>query len=92
MELRARKLHETGSLVVLTNCSNAFNAVRRAKGAKRGRKLRAIAHAVSGQFFWHRRPADVCFRMDLGKTRTTAYSNGVQQGDRMGLVMFCLAM
>ena len=38
------------------------------------------------------KPADVFFRVDSGKTRTTTCSSGVKQGGPMGSVMFCLAL
>ncbi|CAN0595363.1 unnamed protein product, partial [Laminaria digitata] len=63
--------------LVLTDCSNAFNTVKRT----------AVLEECYGT-----RPADVFFRMDSGETRTIACSSGVQQGDPMGSAMFCLAL
>ncbi|CAN0501935.1 unnamed protein product, partial [Laminaria digitata] len=72
--------------IVFTDCSNAFNTVKRTAVLEDG-KLRASAYGCYGT-----RPADVFFRMDSGETRTTACSSGGQQGDPMGPEMFCLAL
>ncbi|CAM9775707.1 unnamed protein product, partial [Laminaria digitata] len=63
--------------LVLTDCSNAFNTVKRT----------VVLAECYGT-----RPADVIFRMDSGETRTIACSSGVQQGDPMRPEMFCLAL
>ncbi|CAN0586600.1 unnamed protein product, partial [Laminaria digitata] len=68
--------------LVLTDCSNAFNTV------KRTAVLEEVANCVPAL----RPPADVFPRMDSGETRTIACSSGVQQGDPMGTAMFCLAL
>ena len=91
MGLRAGTLHETGNWLVLTDCSNAFNTV------KRKAVLAEAANCVSAltPFLakcYGTRPADVFFRMDSGETRTIACSSGVQQGDSMGPAMLCLAL
>ncbi|CAN0586918.1 unnamed protein product, partial [Laminaria digitata] len=88
---RARTLHETGNWLVLTDCSNAFNTV------KRTGVLEEVANCVPALTplvakCYGTRPADVFFRMDTGETRTTVCSSGVQQGDPMGPAMFCLAL
>ncbi|CAN0448122.1 unnamed protein product, partial [Laminaria digitata] len=89
--LRARTLHETSNWLVLTDCSNAFNA------AKRTAVLEEVANCVPALTplvakCCGTRPADVFFRMDSGETRTIACSSDVQQGDPMGPAMFCLAL
>ncbi|CAN0452726.1 unnamed protein product, partial [Laminaria digitata] len=89
--LRARTLHETCNWLVLTDCSNAFNTV------KRTAVLEEVANCVPAltplvSKCYGTRPADVFFRMDSGGTRTIACSSGVQQGDPMGPAMFCLAL
>ncbi|CAN0583978.1 unnamed protein product, partial [Laminaria digitata] len=60
-------------------------------GARRGGKLRASSHAVTGQVQRHKTTRRV-FQMDTGVARTIACSSGVQQGDPMGPAMFCLAL
>ena len=89
--LRARILHESGNWFILTDCSNYFNAVKRAAA------LEEVANCVPAltplvDKWYGTRPSDVVFRMDSGETRTVACSNGVQQGDPMGPAMFCLAL
>ncbi|CAN0389470.1 unnamed protein product, partial [Laminaria digitata] len=89
--LRARTLHETGNWLVLTDCSNAFDTV------KRTAVLEEVANCVPAltpfvSKCYGTRPADVFFRMDTGESRTIACSSGVQKGDPMGPTMFCLAL
>ncbi|CAN0286361.1 unnamed protein product, partial [Laminaria digitata] len=81
--LRARMLHETGDWLVLTDCSNVFNTV------KRTAVLEEVANCVPAltplvSKCYGTRPVDVFFRMGSGETRTIACSSGVQQGDTMG--------
>ena len=91
MGSRARTLHETGNWFVLTDCSNAFNTVKRtvvlAEAANCVPALTPFMAKCYGT-----RPADVFFRMDSGETRTIACSSGVQQGDPMEPAMFWLAL
>ncbi|CAN0589122.1 unnamed protein product, partial [Laminaria digitata] len=86
-----RTLRETGNWLVLTDCCNAFNTV------KRTAVLEDVANCVPVltplvSKCHGTRPADLFFRMDSGGTRTIACSCGVQQGDPMGPAMFCLAL
>ena len=88
---RARMLHEMGNWLVLTDCSNAFNAVKRTEVLEEvANYVPALTPLVSKCY--DTRPADVLFRMDSGLTRTIACSSGVQQGDPMGPAVFCLAL
>ncbi|CAN0528501.1 unnamed protein product, partial [Laminaria digitata] len=68
--------------LVLTDCPNAFNAV------KRTAMLKDVANCVPALT----PPADVFFRMDSEETRTIVCSSDVQQGDPMGPAMICLAL
>ena len=89
--MRARTLLETSSWLVLRNCSNAFNTVgRTAVIAEATNCVPALTPLVAKCY--GTRPTDVFFRMDSGKTRTIAFSSGVQQGDPMGPAMFCLGL
>ena len=89
--LRARMLHETGNCLVRTDCSNAFNTVKRTAVLEEvGNYLPALTPLVAKCYGI--RPADVFFRMHSGETRTIACSSGVQQGDPMGPAMFCLVL
>ena len=65
VELRARRLHETGNWLVLTDCSNAFNTV------KRTAVLEEVANCVPALTpfvaqYYGTRPADVFFPDGLG--------------------------
>ena len=89
--LRERTLHETGNWLVLTDCSNAVNTV------KRTAVLAEVANCVPAftplvAKCYGTREAGVLFRVDFGETRTIACSCGAQQGDRMGPAMFRLAL
>ena len=83
VSLRARTLHETGRWLVITDCSNAFNTVRRkAVLAEVVNRVPALMPVVAKCF--GTRLADVSFRMDSGEIRTIACSCGVQEGDSHG--------
>ena len=81
--LRARMLHEIGNCIVLTDCSNVFNTVKRTV---------VLAEVINGvpaltplvAKCYGTRPADVLFRMVPGETRTIACSSGVQSGGPPG--------
>ena len=91
MGLRARTLHETGNWLVITDCSNADNTVKRtAVLAEVANFVPALTPLVVKPY--GTRPADVFFRMDSGETGTIACSIGVQKGDPMGPAMLCLAL
>ncbi|CAN0290043.1 unnamed protein product, partial [Laminaria digitata] len=88
MGLRTRTLHETGNWLVLTDCLNAFNTVKRAA------VLEEVANCVpaltpSVAKCYGTRP---CSLGGSKETWTIACSSGVQQGDPMGPAMFCLAL
>ena len=66
VSLRARTLHETGSWLVLTDCSNAFNTVRRTV------VLAEVANCVTALMplvakCYGIRPADAFFRRTPGR-------------------------
>ena len=85
------ELHETGNWLVLTDCSNAFNTVKRtAVLAEAANCVPALMPFVSKCY--GTRPANVFFRMDPEETRTIACSSGGHQGDPMGPAMFFLAL
>ncbi|CAN0490452.1 unnamed protein product, partial [Laminaria digitata] len=91
MGLRTRTIHETGNWLVLTDCPNAFNAVKRTAVLKEvANCVPALTPSVANLLT--NRPADVFFRMDSEETRTIACSSGVQQEDPMGPAMFCLVL
>ena len=75
--LRARMLHETGNWLVLTDCSNAFNTVKKTAVLEEVEKwVPALTPLVAKCYGTV--PADVFSRMDSGETRTVACSSGVQ--------------
>ncbi|CAN0497252.1 unnamed protein product [Laminaria digitata] len=76
--LRARTLHETGNWLVLTDCSNAFNIVKRTAVLEEVAKVRASAHAVSGQVLLH-------------KTSRRVYPDGLRGDQDDRLLQRCLA-
>ncbi|CAN0489423.1 unnamed protein product, partial [Laminaria digitata] len=80
--------------LVLTDCPNAFNAVKRTSVLKEvANCVPALTPSVAKCYGTRPcSPADVLFRMDSEETRTIACSSGVQQGDPMGPAMFCLAL
>ena len=91
MRLRARTLNETGNWLVISDCSNAFNTVKRttviAEVANCVPALTTVVSKCSGT-----RPSDVFFLIDSGETRTIASSSGAQQRDPMGPEMVYLAL
>ncbi|CAM9898720.1 unnamed protein product [Laminaria digitata] len=78
--LRARTLHETGNWLVVTDCSNSFNIVKRTS------VLEEVANCVPTLTplvakCYGTRPSGEFFRMDSEEIRTIACFSGVQQGD-----------
>ncbi|CAN0409807.1 unnamed protein product, partial [Laminaria digitata] len=80
--------------LVLTDCPNAFNIVKRTSVLEEvANCVPALTPSVAKCYGTRPcSPADVFFRMDSEETRTIACSSGVQQGDPMGPAMFCLAL
>ena len=75
---------------MLTDCSTAFNTVRRtAVLAEETNCVPALTPLVSKSY--GTRPVDVFFRMNSGETRKIACSSDVQQGDPVGPGVLCLA-
>ena len=65
MGLRARTQHETATWLVLTDCSNAFNSVKKtAVLAEEANCVPALTPFV--EKCYGTTPADVFFRMDSG--------------------------
>ena len=91
MGLRARMLLETGNWLVLTDCSNALNTVRRTATLEQAAKCVPAFTPLVAKCYGTR-SADVFFRMESGETRTIVCSSGVRPGNLMGPAMFCLAL
>ena len=81
--LGARALHEVGNWVVVTDCSNADDSVKSTVvQADVANCVPAISRLVVRCY--GTRPADVGFWVPSKKTKTIAYSSGVEQGGSMG--------
>ena len=75
--LRATTRHETGNWLVLTDCSNAFNTVRRAAVLAEAANCVPVLTTLVANYYGTR-SADIFSRKDSGETRTIACSSGVQ--------------
>ena len=89
--LRARVHHEAEKWLILTECSNAFNTVKRtamlAEAATCVPALTPFAAKSYGEL-----SAPVFFRMESGERRKIDCSSRVQQGDAMGPALFCMPL
>ena len=89
--LRARVHHEGKEWLILTDCSNAFNTVKRtaalAEAATCVPALTPFVAKCNGE-----RSATVFFQMDSGERRKIDCSSGVQQGDAMGSALVCIPL
>ncbi|CAN0328772.1 unnamed protein product, partial [Scytosiphon promiscuus] len=89
--LRARVHHEARNWLILTDCSNAFNTVKRtAVLAEAATCVPALTPFIAKCY--GERPAPVFFQMDSGERRKIECSSGVQQGDAMGPALFCMPL
>ena len=89
--LCARVHREAKNWLILTDCSNAFNTVKRtamlAEAATCVPALTPFVAKCCGKM-----PAPVFFQMESGKRRSIDCSCGVQQGDAMGPALFCMPL
>ena len=89
--LRARVHHEARNLLILSDCSNAFNTVKRAVVlAEAATCVPALTPFIAKCY--RERPDHVLFQMDSGERRKIECSSGVQQGDAMGPALFCMPL
>ena len=89
--LRARMHNEAKILLILTDCSNAFNTVKRtAVLTEASTCVPALTPFVAKCY--DERSAPVFFQMDPGERRKIDCSSGVQQGDAMGPALFCMPL
>ena len=80
--------HEAKNWLIPTECSNAFNTVKRlADAATCVPALTPFVAKCYGE-----RSATVFFQMDLGERRKIDCSGGVQQEEAMGLALFCMPL
>ncbi|CAM9791152.1 unnamed protein product, partial [Laminaria digitata] len=89
--LRARVHHEARNGLILTDCSNAFNTVKRTvvltEAATCVPALTPFVAKCYGE-----RSAPVFFQMDSEERRKIDCSSGVQQGNAMGPALFCMPL
>ena len=89
--LRARVHHEAKNWLILTECFNAFNTVKRTGVlAEATTCVPALTPFVARCY--GERSATVFFQMDSGERRKIDCSGGVQQGDAMGPALFCMRL
>lgn len=75
--LRARLQHEVGNWLVITDCSNASNTVKKAAVLAGVANWVPVFTPLAAKCYYGTRPAGVGFRMDPEKTRTTTFSSGI---------------
>ena len=89
--LRARVHHEAKNWLILTDCSNAFNTVKRtAMLAEAATCVPALTPFVAKCY--GEMSAPEFFQMESGERRKIDCSSGVQQGDAMGPALFCMPL
>ena len=89
--LRARMHHEANNWLTLTDCSNAFNTVKRtAMLAEAATCVPALTPFVAKCY--GEMSAPVFFQMESGERPKIDCSSGVQQGDAMGPALFCMPL
>ena len=87
--LSARVHHGANNWLVLTDCSKAFNTVKRtAMLAEAATCVPALTPFVAKCF--GEMSAPVFFHMQSGERRKIDCSSGVHQGDAMGPALFCM--
>ena len=89
--LRARVHHEAKNWLILTDCSNAFNSVKRtAMLAEAATYVPALTPFVAKCYGEMSVP--VFFQMESGERRKIDCPSGVQQGDAMGPALYCMPL
>ena len=88
--LRARVHHEAKDWLILMDCSNTFNTVKRRRSRRRPLACRHSRRFVAKCY--GERPPTVFFQTDSGERRKIDCSSRVQQGDAMGLALFCMPL
>ena len=89
--VHTRVHHEARNWLILTDCSNAFNTVKRM--AVLGEATTCVPELMP--FIakcYGERPAPIFFPMASGERRQTECSSGVQQKDAMGTALFCVPL
>ncbi len=91
MSMKAQVMYQTGHWIIQTDCTNAFNSVKRTaiirEAARSVPELTGfIAKCYDGT------PATAVYTMDSGERRTIECASGVQQGDGLGPSLYCLPM
>ena len=89
--LGTRVHHEAKTWLILTDSSNAFNTAKRTGAlAKEPVCLPALTPYLVKCY--GERSAPVVFRMESGERRKIDCFSGVQQGEAMGPVFFCMPL
>ena len=89
--VRARVHYRAKNWLILTDCSNAFNTVKRTAVLEEAATcVPALTPFVAKCY--GERSATVFFQMDSGERRKIDCSSGVQQGDAMGSALVCIPL
>ena len=87
--LRAKALRQTGHWLILVDCSNAFNFVKRAEVFEEvSRRVPALAPFLVKSFGG---PAGIHRRLESRGCRRIHPTTGVHQGDTMGPDLFVMS-
>ena len=89
--LRTRVHREERNWLILTDCSNAFNTLKRAAVLAEAATC-VLAPTPFIAKCYGERPAPVFSKMDSGERRNIECSSGVQQGDAMGPALSCVPL
>ena len=91
--LRARMHHEARNWLILTDCSNAFNTVKRtAVLAEAVTSVPVLTPFIAKCYGERLARVLVFFQMDSGERPKIECSSRVQQGDAMGPALFCMLL
>ena len=85
--------HEARNWLILTDCSNAFNTVKRtAVLAEAVTSVPVLTPFIAKCYGERLARVLVFFQMDSGERRNIECSSGVQQGDAMGPALSCVPL
>ena len=89
--LRARVHDEANNWLILTDCSNEFNTVKRTAMLEEADSCVPALTPFVAQCYGEM-SASVFFQMESGERRKIDRSSGVQKGDVMGPALFCMPL
>jgi hypothetical protein len=91
--LMAQLTHEAGGVVLGIDSSNAFNAVKRLEALKRVAQHAPDLYAYAAKVYGaHSNPSLLFALDDVSEAQVIDSCQGVQQGDSLGSLLFCLAL